>query len=237
MKKILYFIFLLLLFSSCQEILFNDNEQKKELLLENFNVVRIFGLYNIVLIQDSTDRVVINGKNDVNSITAVVINDTLTIDDHKNLSFNPNKNTLFLHFKDLKYLITYDPVNVLNLDTIKVLNFLFDAIGEIAEVKLVIDCDYFQLHNSANTLGHFYISGKSNSCMFFNRYGCSIYADSLFCKNGKIINESVGDVYVNVSERLYIFIWGPGNIYYYGTPQIDLVEKKDKGKVIPIVHR
>jgi len=217
---------------SCQKIFFNGDESTREISFGNFHAVKISGIYNIVLIQDSANRLVITGKNDINSIDAVIKNDTLIIDDHKKMPFNPNKNRLALHFSDLEYLVTYDPVNVSNEDTIKADRFLYDAIGEIAKVRLVVDCNYFLLANSANTLGQFYFSGKAGYCSFFNRYGCTIFADSLFCKYAEITNESVGDVYINASDNIKVSIWGPGNIYYYGTPVIEISERRGDGKII-----
>jgi len=233
MKSILIYLVLASFFIiSCQKIFFNEDESTRELFFEDFHAVKISGIYNIVLIQDSANRLVITGKNDINSIDAVINDDTLIIDDHKKMSFNPDKNTLALHFSNLEYMVSYDPVNVSNTDTIKADQFLYAAIGEIAEVRLVVDCNYFLVVNSANTLGYFYFNGKANNCTFFNRYGCSIFADSLSCKNAEIVNESVGDVYINASENIKAFIWGPGNIYYYGTPVIEIAEKRGDGKII-----
>jgi hypothetical protein len=233
MKSFLIYLVLASFFIiSCQKIFFNEDESTRELFFEDFHAVKISGIYNIVLIQDSANRLVITGKNDINSIDAVINDDTLIIEDHKKMSFNPSKNTLALHFSDLEYMVSYDPVNVSNTDTIKADQFLYAAIGEIAEVRLVVDCNYFLVVNSANTLGYFYFNGKANNCTFFNRYGCSIFADSLSCKNAEIVNESVGDVYINASENIKAFIWGPGNIYYYGTPVIEIAEKRGDGKII-----
>lgn len=235
MKNILI-IFLLFSFLiiSCQEILFNDEESTRELSFENFNALEISGMYNIILIQDSANRLVITGENNIKSIDAVIKDDTLIIDDHKKMSFNPARNTLYIHFSNLKYMVTYDPVNVSNADTIKVKDFSYDAIGEIEEVKLIVDCSYFMVTSSANTLGYFYCYGKSYKCAFVNRYGCSIFADSLLCKNVEVTNESIGDVYVNASDYLEATIWGPGDIYYHGNPVIRIMERKGEGEIIRI---
>jgi hypothetical protein len=217
---------------SCQKILFNEEERAREILLEDFHAVKIKGIYNIILIQDSANRLVITGRNNINSIDAVIRDDTLIINDHRRMSLNPGMNTLVLHFSNLEYMVTYDPVNVSNTDTIKADRFSYDAIGEIAEVRLVIDCNSIIVFNSANTLGYLYFYGKANDCTFCNRYGCCIFAESLSCRRAEIINESVGDVYINASENIKAYIWGPGNIYYYGTPVIEIAERRGEGKVI-----
>lgn len=236
MMKIISICFVVtsLLIISCQKIFFNEDEKTREYVFKDFHAVKISGIYNIILTQDSTDRLVITGKNDINSIDAMVKNDTLIIKDHKRMSLNPEMNTLTLHFSNLKYMVTYDPVYVSNTDTIKADRFLYDAIGEIAEVRLVVDCNSFNVSNSANTLGYLYFYGKANDCEFFNRYGCSIFAGSLKCKSANIISESVGDVHINASENISVRIWGPGNIYYHGTPVIDIIEKRGDGRLIRV---
>lgn len=233
-NNLIYIALVSFLIVSCQKILYNEEESPRELSLENFNALKISGMYKIILIQDSANRLVINGKNDINSIDAVINDDTLIIDDHKKMSFNPAKNTLYIHFSNLKYMETSDPVNVSNMDTIKVEEFSYDAIGEIEEVRLVIDCNYFGFANSANTLGHFYFIGKADNCAFFNRYGCSVYADSLSCNNAEIYNESIGDVHVNATENINAYFWGPGNIYYHGNPFIRIMEQRGDGEMIRV---
>jgi len=228
---IIYLVLTSLLIISCQKILFNEDENTRELLLKDFHAVKFSGIYNIVLIQDSANRLVITGKKDINSIDAVINGDTLIIDDNKKMSFNTSKNTLTLHFSNLEYMATYDPVNISNTDTIKADLFYYDAIGEIAEVRLVVDCFYLYVVNYANTLGYFYFNGKANYCTFINSYGCSIFANSLSCKNAEIDNGSAGDVYVNASENIKAVIRGPGNIYYYGSPVIE-AERRGQGKMI-----
>ena len=233
MKKILIYLIISSFFIiSCQKIFFNEDESTRELFLEDFHAVKIIGIYNIVLIQDSLNRLVITGKNDVNSIDAVVNDDTLIINNRKKISFNPNKNTLAFHFSSLEYMVTYDPVNISNEDTIKADQFIYVAFGGITEIRLAIKCNYLYVYNSGNTLGYFYFNGNATDCGFYNRYGCSIFADSLLCKNAEIINESVGDVHINANEHIKAFIWGPGNIYYYGTPVIEIAEKRGDGKII-----
>lgn len=234
MKKLFTYVFLMLLLVSCQEILFNDKESTRVIQLGDFNAADISGIYDIVLIQDSTNKLVIIGSKDVNSITAVVKNDTLIIDDHKKMTVNPDKNRLAIHFTDIEHLVTNDPVYISNTDTIRTIKFIYAGIGEIAEARLVVDCNYFLIVNSANTLGYSYISGYANSAVLFNRYGSSIFAENLKCRNVEAINGSVGDIYLSASDNITASIWGPGNIYYYGKPVVKITEQTGSGKIIPL---
>ena len=231
-KKLAYIAISSLLIVSCQEILFSDLEVTRDIPLENFHSVQISGIFNIVFIQDSVNRLVISGKNSVNSIGAEVINDTLKIEDSKAITINTEKNTLYLHFRELEYIATNDPVNFSNEDTIKARNLSFEATGEISEGTMTVDCEYLTVVNSDNTLGYMRFYGKSDYCTICNRYGAVVFADSLSCINADVTNESVGDVYVNPSQSLNAFIRSSGNIYYYGNPVVTISEKRGNGNVI-----
>jgi len=234
MKKLFAYILLLILFTSCQKILFNDDEGTIVIQLEDFHAAEISGIYDIVLVQDSTNKLVITGKKDINSITAFVKNDTLIIDDHKRMSVNPDKNRLTIHFTDIEHLVTNDPVFITNTDTIRTDKFIYAGIGEIAEASLVVDCNYFLIVNSANTLGYSYISGLANTAVLFNRYGSTIFAENLKCRDVEAINGSVGDIYLSASDNISASIKGPGNIYYRGKPVIKITEQTGSGKIIPL---
>ena len=230
--KIIYIVAATLFLNSCQELLFNDEEVTRDIPLDYFHAVKISGIYDIVFIQDSTNRLVIAGKNSVNAFNAEVKYDTLTLNDNKGLTLNTERNRIELHFTNLDYLVTYDPVNFSTRGPIKTPSLLFEAIGEISEGKMTVECDNLIVVNSANTLGYMRFNGTSENCTFFIRYGGALFADSLFCKNAEVTTESVGDIYVNASESVTASIRGPGNIFFYGNPVVTIAEKRGSGNVI-----
>ncbi len=230
----IYLLLASLLLASCQKIFFNKDEDRREILLEDFNAVKIIGIYNVILIQDSSNRLIISGVNSLSSISADIHNDTLVIDDHRKMDFNTAKNSLEIHFSTLNYMETRNPVNVTNKDTLKTEGFLYEALGEIAEVRLVVDCNSIYIVNSANTLGNFHISGKAVSSVFFNRYGSNVFADSLICTDAEIVDDSVGDVHINASDNIKAYIWGSGNIYFHGNPAIEIAERRGTGRLIRV---
>jgi hypothetical protein len=233
MKSILkYVILTAFLATSCQKLLFNQDESTREISLNDFHAANISGIYNFILVQDSTNRLSITGKNDISSISAIIKDDTLIIDDHKKRSFDPDKNSLTLHFSNLEQIVFTGPVNVTNRDTIRADNFMFEATGEIAEVRLVIKCNQFVALNNSNTIGYLHFIGKAESCWIWNRYGSCMYADSLLCKSAVVYNESVGDVNVNASGYIEAFIRSSGNIGYHGDPVIKISENRGCGRMI-----
>jgi len=230
----IYIIFLLTVCISCRELLFSDEERSRQIFPGNFSSVTVKGTFNIVLIQDSADMVVVSGTNNINAIEAESIQDTLRIQDNDKFSLEPGRNTIELHLTRLDHMVTYDPVFLTTRDTLKGDRISWDGIGEIAEGRLVIDCYSFTLFNSANTLGNIKLTGKTQDLFVFNRYGSNVFADSLICRNANITNESAGDVFVNASDRITAYIWGSGNTYYHGDPVTDLREVKGTGLLIRI---
>lgn len=233
MKSILFCIVSVsFLAISCQELLFNDEESTREITLKDFHYLEVNGIFNIMLIQDSVNRLFISGGNNISTIDAQISGDSLVVDDHKKISLNHTKNTLTLHFTNLDYIKFNDPVNVSNLDTIKADVLTVVAVGGIAEVRMVINCNTFEIINHANTLGYLNFIGYAKSCSISNRYGSCVFADSLICKDAEIYNESIGEVRVHASDNIEASIRGSGNIYYHGTPVIKIVESIGKGRVI-----
>jgi len=50
-----------------------------------------------------------------------------------------------------------------------------------------------------------------------------------------IYQKTTGDIYVNVTEHLRVWIWGPGNVYYSGNPQlVEVMENRSSGKIIRV---
>jgi hypothetical protein len=223
----------LFFFSSCGKILSEDEIIVKPD-LENFSVARIEGIYNIVLVQDTINMVILSGNEHLNSISAMVINDTLNIRDHRNICLKPGRNDLEIHFRNLKYLITMDAVYVANTDTLRAETFYYDALGEISETDLLINCNYLYLCTSANTLGNIKLRGKAEYLSVFNRYGSSVIASDLQCREVYVTSQSIGNDYVNARDFLQVYLRGQGNIFYCGRPVTDIAERTGSGNLIRI---
>jgi predicted nucleic acid-binding protein len=200
----------------------------------DFSAIRIKGIYDIVLVQDTVNIIIISGNEHINSISAEVINDTLNITDHKNISLRPGRNNLEIHFKKLEYLITLNAVHVTNSDTLRSEHFYYDALGEISETDLMVNCNFLYLCTSANTLGNIKLRGKAGCLSIFNRYGSSVIASDLQCRDVYVTNQSIGNDYVNASDFLQVYLRGKGNIFYSGNPVTDVVERTGSGNLVRV---
>lgn len=202
--------------------------------LDNFRASRIKGIYNIILVKDTANMIIVSGHEHLSSTRAEVVNDTLNIEDSRTISLKPGRNNLELHFREMEYLETLDAVNVTNTDTINAESFSYAALGEISEAELLVNCDYVFVCTSANTLGNIKFRGKAGYFSVFNRYGSSIIASDLKCREVSVTSQSIANDYINASELLQVYIEGPGNIYYSGNPLTDVAERIGTGNLLRI---
>ena len=205
-------------------------------ILAEFNSILVRDIFNLILVQDSLNMIVLEGgENLLPNVTTDVKNDTLIINNTTKCNWlrDYDKIKLFIHFTNLEYLVTYDPVKVISYDTVKCDSLEYYAIGEIGEADLILDCGYFRFDDSFNTLGHFKFRGRADKSRFFVNYGSSLYADSLISRNADIFYKTIGEIYIHVTEHLRVWIWGSGNIYYTGNPDlVEVIEKKSTGILI-----
>ncbi len=202
----------------------------------NYHTISTNGLFDIYIKQDTSSRVIIEYIPEKQDIMYKVDEDTLIINDRKLSSICYDKKAIIkIYCNSIGKIVTHGPSNVYSIDTLKLDIFCYFAIGEIGQADLKIVCNHFEMANSANTLGHFYFSGSANTIGFFNRYGCVIFANDLKTNFARVVNESVGDVYVNVRYQIDAYLRERGNIFYKGNPEIIISEdKKIGGKVISL---
>ncbi len=227
-------LLLVMLLNSCTK---NNNEAiLKEQKLAHFDIAYVNAISDIVLVQDTGYSLIYKGSEEIyNDLSVNIIHDTLFITDTKKRLFKiDDRPTFYLHFENIRSLVTFKPAAISNKDTLKLNYFYVYSIGEIGEVELTVDCGTFGLDNSANTLGRYYIKGRADMVYMFNRYGCTLIADSLVCREARVINESIGDVYVHAEEILTVYLWATGNIYYIGDPMLQVVEKRNSGSLIKL---
>jgi len=243
MKKLLTIAFAFLILYSCEKESSNcftgkGNIDIQEILLEDFKAIQVNDIFDIILIQDTIHKIVMEGsENLLPHVKTIIRNDTLLIENTLRCNWlrDYEKVTLSVHFQDLVHLVTHAPVNVVSHDTIRCDNLEYFAIGEIGEADLVLNCNYFRFDDSYSTLGLFKFRGKTVKSRFYVNYGSSVDAGDLISEKADIYLKTIGDVYINVTEHLSVWIWGPGNIFYSGNPGlVEIVEKRSSGKLIKV---
>jgi hypothetical protein len=243
MSKLSIAILFFLILISCEDNssrCFIDKGEivKQEIIIEDFSNIRIEDIFNIILVQDTLNKIILEGgENLLPHVKLVVQKDTLLIENSMRCNWlrDYEKVTLSVHFRELKHIVTLAPVNIISNDTLRADTLQYFAIGEIGESDLIMDCGYFRFDDSYSTLGLFKFRGKAGKSRFYVNYGSSVDAMELVSVKSDICQKTIGDIYVNVTEHLRVWIWGPGNVYYSGNPQlVEIMENRSSGKITRI---
>ena len=243
MKRYLLIAFTFVILCSCEKkssncFIGSGETGTEEILLEDFNAIRVYDIFNLVLIQDTVHKIVMEGgENLLPHVKSIVEKDTLLIENSLRCNWfrNYEKITLSVHFKRLDHLITIAPVNVISTDTIRCDTLQYFALGEIGEADLILNCNYLRFDDSYSTLGLFKFRGKAGKSRFYVNYGSSLDANGLVSGKTDIYTKTIGDVYVNVKEHLRVWLWGSGDIYYTGNPGlVEIMENRSSGKLIKV---
>lgn len=241
MKKLISVIIILFLIYSCEKESSNcffkkGNITKKEMLLDDFCSIEVHDIFNLILIQDTIHKVVLEGgENLLPHVETSIKDDTLTIKHSIRCIWlrDYEKINIYVYFSRLDRIVTYAPVKIITSDTLRCNNLEYFAIGEIGEADMILNCNYFRFDDSYSTLGQFKFKGKSDKSRFYVNYGSSLFADSLISKEADIYFKTIGDIRVHVTEHLRAWIWGPGNVYYSGNPgKVEIMEKRSTGSLI-----
>ena len=202
-----------------------------------FDTLLTKGAFHLRLVQDTVYKFVIHAdERIINDIIYSGNNRKATIENSISgqwlkLSDKPGVD---IHFEHLSQLTNFGPVSLICPDTLILDRFALFALGEIAETRLLVRCNYLRIDNSHNTLGHFFIAGSAGYAHLYNKYGCSGFAAETTINTIDVINRSAGDIYLNVTRQINADIQGSGNIYYSGNPVIKIVKHTGTGKIIQL---
>ena len=231
MRLELFGFILLFFFVSCKKeedrncIKSVGDISSKEISLDDFSLLYMGPHINYVLVQDSTDKVVvIGGYNLLNGIDVSVENQMLSI-------VNSNK---------CAFLRTYDEVVQVEIHFTRLTEIEFEGTHEVAcpdtiqadglELLIREGAGHFELKLNANALnlgisqgwGNYSVSGNVNYAnfrIFGNGFGSS---NDLNVNNELVvISNSVGLVEVNADQCVLLAeIRSSGSIYYKGAPTL-----------------
>ena len=206
---------------------------------EPYKVIELHSMFNVTLIQDSQNYIMIKGgENLLPKIELEYSYPYLKIYDNNICRWvrNYQKEQIFLdiHFSQLDSIIAYRENNIKSKGYIKNKVFMikYPSSG-IATLDLKIDVDTFYLKINPYG-GDFYVEG---SCKFNYIYSVGysyVHAENVTCLDADVTSYSTGDIYVNPSRSLSAHIFNFGNIYYCSPINQITVEKPEhaKGKVI-----
>ncbi|GEM_PF-145501 len=241
----LYFLlsFFLIAFSSCKKaedrscFKSTGKQISKEIKVNSFYKIKVYEHLDFVLVQDSLDKIIINGgENLLNYIDVVVENKTLSIRNKNKCAFlrtHAKKIKVEIHFTNLEVIDFYGSEMLTNIDTLNLPNLNLTLLDCSGSVNLCLISNLL-LANVANGYGDFTLKGNVNYADiqvkgngFCDTYGLEV-KDSM-----SVISNTVVDLKVNVDQiDLKAETKNKGNINYIGIPFIEVFNKYGDGKLI-----
>ncbi len=203
--------------------------------LSGFDKIQIYNYYKVYLKTDSINKIEIEaGENLLKNIETEIKDSTLIIRDLNACRFMKGYDAkkLYISARELKKIVIEDGVELLSIDTLKLDKFYLRYYSDIGSCNLTVNCQllYFDVWYGT---GNYVFSGKTKSLYLAMEAVSHADASMLEADYVQARNNSLGDIYVNVTKRLYAKIRNDGNIYYKGNPSlVKLTDSIGNGKLI-----
>lgn len=240
MRNILI-ILILTCFASCQRVPADDclenygSVSEERLELPVFTQLYIYDIFNVYLIQDTINELIIKtGDNLQDEIEVTLSENILHIYNHSKCRWlrQYERAELYLRFSDLYGLKVVRPCKVVTLKPITQSYFWIHSASKLFEGDIEINNKNFRFGVNFQCSGSTRISGKTHSLTIMNRGVYHIFADSLNSSFANITNNSLGDIWAGTTDTLAAHIWLSGNVYYRGDPVIITNEMTSTGRLI-----
>ncbi|NVO08767.1 MAG: DUF2807 domain-containing protein [Bacteroidales bacterium] len=228
MKKIsLYKLFLIIctsiVYSSCKDGLFNPGAVvTREIQLSSIIFsVEVNTMLEITLVQDTINKALVTCSENLQSDIDIFVKDNILYLNNSikySWSRNYEKVKLELHLIKIPRLDIWKPSYITSRDTIKTHEFFLVDWGKFTELDVTLDVDNCAIDVSVEGFGHYTVKGKSTTATFYCKGSAFFYAEGLQVQNCTVFQNSIGDTYVNVLNKLTVTIQNSGKVYYYGNP-------------------
>jgi len=243
MKKVIikYLLFLIITFvlTSCEkEAFFKAGKvvTREIELTGKISIIEVNSILEITLVQDTINKVLVTcGENLQPEIDIYLKDEILHLDNtiKNNWTRNYDKIEIDLHLISIPQLNIRKPSYITTRDTFKTNEFFLIDWGRFTEVDVTLDVNNCAIDVSGDDFGFYKVKGKSVNATF-NGYGSSFfYADELEVQNCTVKQRSIGDIYVNVTNKLTVTIETTGRVFYFGNP---IIERKNNFSTDKLIH-
>ncbi len=219
-----------------KDCLKSSGVQKKEVrLLDAFREIHVYNYFDVYLKTDTVNKIEIEaGENLLQNIETSIIDGVLTIKDLNACGFikGYDKKKLYISADTLFAVEIYDGVNLYSSDTLKFPSLKVKYLSDLGHCNLTVDCKAltFQVWYGS---GAYILKGQTDYLYFDIEHLAIGYADELETTTATVLNNSMGNCFINVNGELKASILDEGNIYYQGNPtNIVIEERTGTGKLI-----
>ena len=235
MRKIFFHsVLLLIIISSCQKKM---EPTVINFSLEEFDTLTLNSVFNVELIQGTTNSISIEGaKKIIEKVDFNIENNNLTlVNNFKGNWVYPKKNkiTVKLTVNNLSRINANETCNIRTINTLTGNELGLVVTGKLNEATLAVDCNSFYFWNNFPCGGKINLSGSTNELKIWNVALMSVDAKNLLSNIVSIENSSKGDCRINCIQKLTYSIKGEGNIFLSGNPiELFKIEETSTGKLI-----
>ncbi|GEM_PF-6110380 len=229
MKKI---FFCVLFFISC----FSSKKEIRKIEIANFSEISVEKLFNVELIQDSVNYLIIKGEENLISDVIAKVEDSILILSHQ-ISAKWLQSTerieLELHLKSVSRISLKADCKIFSSNVLKNKEIGILQAAKLVEANFIFDCENVYFWNNGNTIGKYVFSGKTQKLHLWMYALSYVFAENLICENAFISQHSQENCNIFVRNSLEYEIFEVGNIVCYSEPQ-HVLEKtlSKKGKII-----
>lgn len=209
----------------------------KVITLDNFIKMDLYEHIKFELVQDSVNKIIFTGGE--NLLSNIYVNQTdekLIVSNNNKCAFLRSYNKLVkaeIHFKDLNELNYYGTEEITNKEVLTLPWFVLRILSGSGTVNLNLDSKILYASSSGG-YGDFKLAGKTdyisiyiNNNGFCDTYGLTV-KDSL-----DVTSKSMGIIKLNADKTLLkAEVKNGGDIYYIGTPTDIIFKKNGNGNLI-----
>jgi len=204
----------------------------EERAVTDFNEIRISDNINVILTQDTVNKVVMEaGENLLEKIEVEVNGVVLTLKNNNKCNWTRSYKkqiNAYITVKDLAT-ITHDGYGRVTGTNTIIMDSLVIHMNSNGDIELDIDADYF--HADTHETGDLILSGKVWSFGVWTSGNTWIKCENLVSKYAYIQTNSTGDCNVHSNYLLDIVLNSIGNVNYSGNPSIVTIKNNGKGSV------
>lgn len=236
------FSLLMIIFSSCEKNPLHECTKRAgdidslEIELENFKTIEIYNKLRVVIKQDSINKIVVSGgENLIENFYAEVSDSTLKIGETNGCNFTrsyDNEIVATIHTSELKEVFVYGPSILQSAERLDIDRLLIRVYGRVGNVDLDVNCDHFFMEFWQAT-GDANISGKTHFFHVLNHGQAYVRAYELEADYVEVEHRSTGNVETKANKKISAILVDIGNVIYEGNPEINIIEQKSTGTIIP----
>jgi hypothetical protein len=241
MNKTLSYLLIItvLMLTGCEKYaLFDSGEHLVEdRSLSDFSSILVNDIFNITIANDTINHIqVIGGSNVVSQVFTEVKEGRLVLTNEVKAKWSRDyeKIELVIYCKNLQEIELREPSKVITKGVFTGDKLMVWCLGITCELNMDVDLNRLEFVTRAEDFDYCVFKGEVGYLNVWNRGASKFFADSLNVNEAYITNNSIADLYVNVSNKLSVVLDRPGNIYYTGNPSIEIVKQSSSGKLIKV---